>query len=120
MRHTLLFLCPYIHCCYTQLNNESYTERGKIISVNHCNKLDVYSQKHLIDDHLLARLDKFQSDSKGDASILLKIKSAQSIIRTFVFAEGTMFALENESNFEVEIAFIHSDINCKPRVIWFQ
>lgn len=60
------------------LNKNRCTERGKIVSANHCSKLDVYSQKHLIDNHLLARLDKFQSNSKGDSSILLKRKSPQS------------------------------------------
>lgn len=51
-----------------QLNKDKYTERerAKIVSANYCSKLDVYSQKHLIDDRFLARLDKFQSDSKGD------------------------------------------------------
>lgn len=67
---------------------------------------------------MLARLDKFQSDSKGDPSILLKRKSPQNI-RTLVFAEGTMPPSKIESNFEVEISFIHCDINCTPRIIGF-
>lgn len=100
------------------LNKNRCTERGKIVSANHCSKLDVYSQKHLIDNHLLARLDKFQSNSKGDSSILLKRKSPQSRQNTFVFAEETtMPPSQNEfSNFEVEISFIHCDVNCKTGI----
>lgn len=91
------------------------------MSANHCNKLDVYSQQHLIDNLLLARLDKFQSDSKRDLSILLKRKSLQSITRIFVFAEGPMPSSQNKfSNFEVDISFIYCDVNCRPRIIRFQ
>lgn len=61
-----------------QLNKNKYRERGKIISENHCNKLDVYSQKQLTDNYFLARLDKFQSNSKGDSSTLLRGKSPLS------------------------------------------
>lgn len=53
-----------------QLYKNRYTERGKTVSANYCNKLGVYSQKHLIANHLLASLDRFQSNSKGDSSIL--------------------------------------------------
>lgn len=53
-----------------QLNKNRYTERDKIVSANYYYKLGVYSQKHLIDNHLLASLDRFHSNSKGDSSIL--------------------------------------------------
>lgn len=58
-----------------KLNTDRYTDRSKITSANHYNKVDVYSQKHLIDNHLLARLDKLQSYFKKYPSILLKRKS---------------------------------------------